>query len=505
MYTIWTTPTPNNSPGPRAAHSCDTYNTKLYIFGGWNGKNALNDLWAFDVSTNTWAEVEVDAGSMAAPSPRNNHATAVSDTQLILHGGHDGNTWLSCMHLFDFQEQRWRPCNPSGTQPAARACHTLTKLSCRLFMFGGYDGLKCFNDVDVLDLQTMTWTRLVVSGEYPQARNAHTMTVVGDFMFLCGGHSGSMHLTDLHVFDTTRRTWSQPTFSGVPPPGLRGHSATAMGSKIFIFGGYDGKGRSNEISILDVQGTRWLRPTSDAHFLVPPGRQRHSASLVPPKKIYIFGGFDGNQWLDDIHVLDVGRMEENDLQAVSVHALILNLQKLLDNPEFADVCFDIEGHKLWAHKALLLPQCDELRRIIQDTEGEILIEGWSFAAFSAVIRWMYTGRIEGVETDCDSAIEILGLASHFALTLLKQLCENMLVNGVNASNVISILKAADKYDAVSLKKHALAYLLKYFDQVASTPALNALEDSPGLLLEVTRASAARYTRSPTPLCGSGSS
>lgn len=27
------------------------------------------------------------------------------------------------------------------------------------------------------------------------------------------------------------------------------------------------------------------------------------------KRIYIFGGFDGNKWLNDLHVLDVGRLE----------------------------------------------------------------------------------------------------------------------------------------------------------------------------------------------------
>ena len=36
------------------------------------------------------------------------------------------------------------------------------------------------------------------------------------------------------------------------------------------------------------------------------GRQRHSAALVGSKKLYIFGGFDGNKWLSDLYVLDVG-------------------------------------------------------------------------------------------------------------------------------------------------------------------------------------------------------
>lgn len=34
------------------------------------------------------------------------------------------------------------------------------------------------------------------------------------------------------------------------------------------------------------------------------------ADVAGSKRIYIFGGFDGNKWLNDLHVLDVGRLED---------------------------------------------------------------------------------------------------------------------------------------------------------------------------------------------------
>lgn len=60
--------------GDRAAHSCDLINNKLYVFGGWNGMNALADIFLYDFTNNTWTEL-VSAGEM--PSYRNNHTTAV--------------------------------------------------------------------------------------------------------------------------------------------------------------------------------------------------------------------------------------------------------------------------------------------------------------------------------------------------------------------------------------------------------------------------------------------
>ena len=66
----WYTPIPSNDPpskstiqlnpffvldlGCRAAHSCDKVGNFLYIFGGWNGKKALNDLYVLDLDKLIW-------------------------------------------------------------------------------------------------------------------------------------------------------------------------------------------------------------------------------------------------------------------------------------------------------------------------------------------------------------------------------------------------------------------------------------------------------------------
>ncbi len=94
MYTFWTTPQTQGCPGPRAAHSCDVIDMKLYVFGGWNGKKALNDLNILSVNNSIWTEVVPNTD---APSARNNHSTAVVDQKLMVHGGHDGNKWLADM------------------------------------------------------------------------------------------------------------------------------------------------------------------------------------------------------------------------------------------------------------------------------------------------------------------------------------------------------------------------------------------------------------------------
>lgn len=503
MYTFWSQPQTRSCPGPRAAHSCDIVDGRLYVFGGWNGKRALNDLHVLDVSSSVWTEVVPNTG---APSARNNHITAVVDQRLLVHGGHDGNKWVADMYILDttaaaasgsYESLSWIRAQTSGTAPSARACHTLTRLQHKLYMFGGYDGTKCFNDMDIIDLETMTWMQPALAGTLPQARNAHTMTLIGTKLYLFGGHSGNKHLTDLHIFDTQKLQWSQTEILGTPPPGLRGHTANLIGHKIFLFGGYDGKGRTNELYILDAAEGKWVRPTwpSESPY-TPPGRQRHTASLVGSKRIYIFGGFDGNKWLNDLHILDVGRLEESALNDVAVHSLIENMRKLLNNPDFSDITFVVQNQKIYAHKAILVAQCEHFRamfsggRFAEATQAEIEIPEWSHVAFSAMLEWLYTGHTPR-ELPPGQQTEILGLADHYTLDGLKHVCENVLVHSVETENVCTLLKHADQYMAHELKRYCLSFILKNFEQVTYTKAFEDLSQMPSLLLEVTRAAATK--------------
>jgi len=318
------------------------------------------------------------------------------------------------------------------------------------------------------------------------------MTVISSKLYLFGGHSGNKHLTDLHVFDAQKLQWSQPEILGSPPPGLRGHSANLIGRKIFLFGGYDGKGRTNELNVLDTAEGKWLRPTwptESPH--TPPGRQRHSASLIGSKRIYIFGGFDGSRWLNDLHILDVGRLEESALNEVAVHSLLENMRRLLDAPDFSDITFVVQAQRIYAHKAILVAQCEHFRamfsggRFAESSQAEVEIPEWSHVAFKAMLEWLYTGCMPR-ELSAAHLTELLSLADHYTLDGLKHVCENVLVHSVEIENACALLRHADQYMASELKKYCLTYIIKNFDQVSYAQGFDELTAQPTLLLEVTR-------------------
>jgi N-acetylneuraminic acid mutarotase len=398
-----------------------------------------------------WSQLVV-AGT--PPTARNNHTTAVVRKKLFVHGGHDGAKWLADLHVLDIDKLEWVQPVVSQTPPSARACHTTTRVNRKLYMFGGYDGAKCFNDVDVLDLDTMTWIQPRVSGTLPQARNAHTTTVVGPRLFLFGGHSGNKHLRDLHVLDTETMSWAQPDVQGVPPPGLRGHTANLIGHKIFVFGGYDGRGRSKMLFKLNTESLTWDHPPADEH--TPTGRQRHTAVLVGSSQLFIVGGFDGFKWLNDLHVLDVSKLEETAITTAAASNLITNLRQLLNNQSlFPDITFIVEGKPIYAHKAILAVQCDQFQAMFmsgmkESRESEVVIPNWSYSAFLSMLEFLYTGRV--IDFQPKIALDLLGLADHYTLGGLKRLCENMLIHNVDNENVCMLFSCSHQYQALDLKK-----------------------------------------------------
>jgi N-acetylneuraminic acid mutarotase len=489
----------NEGPGTRAAHSCDLLGNNLYVFGGWNGKKALNDLYVLNFLTLNWRKLVLTGNG---PQPRNNHSIAMVGMKLFIHGGHDGIQWLADLYTLNTDTGRWDLPTISGTHPSSRACHTLTRVvgEDKLYMFGGYDGAKLFNDVDILDLRSMSWIQPNIAGTKPKARNAHTMTSVGTTLFLFGGHSGNTHLQDVHILDTTIMQWDSPNIGGTPPPGIRGHTSTIVSNKIYIFGGYDGRRRSNSLHILNLELSQWEHvhvqknlgsggssSSSSSSSSAPPGRQRHTACLVGSQKLLIYGGFDGLKWREDMHLLDVGKLDEGAITSNATSNLLMNMKRLLNNSEsFSDVTFIVEGRPLYAHRNILSVQCDHFHAMFgvreREEKVEIIIPNSSYAAFHLMLEFLYTGSI--VDLDVGVSIDLLGLADQYTLQGLLALAENVLINHVDSVNCCWLFRCANRFQCHNLKEISQGHIIKHFDTVSLTDSFANLE--PTLLLDITR-------------------
>lgn len=214
------------APLARFGHTANLVGgTKMYIFGGWNGKDYYNDLHILDLEIMAWSRPNV---SGPAPSPRQGHSSILIGNNLVVHGG------------FKLREDQLKNCGLNQ---------------------GSAVNASYLNDIRVLDTDTFTWSRLRISDEPPEARYGHTLNISGSDIIMFGGwtvNSGNRAKHEIKkeqcdyfmIWNTETMSWKKGKYIGNPPTQRYGHTSTAIGPHLLIFGGWEFSKAQNEIIVL---------------------------------------------------------------------------------------------------------------------------------------------------------------------------------------------------------------------------------------------------------------
>lgn len=168
-----------------------------------------------------------------------------------------------------------------------------------------------------------TWTELSSKGS-PSQRTGASASLNGDNIIVFGGNavskSGSnvflndawafnlgmllyshdMFLARFNAIPTGTNTWSSLTNSAVSA--RTGHSAVSYKGATVIFGGQKTNiTYTNEL--WQYSNDAWTQITGTGSQ--PTARANHAA-VVAGDSMYIFGGFDGTSYLNDIYVFSLG-------------------------------------------------------------------------------------------------------------------------------------------------------------------------------------------------------
>lgn len=480
----------------------------IYLFGGYNGNSWLNDLWKFDIESKEWSCIQqntdqlddgagsnvsaadaatdnnMNPGSLAAaggvaaaavatgnnrvqgkiPSRRFGYVSVVHDNKFVLFGGFDGSRWLNDMYVFDFATAQWQEIVSSGVKPTARSCPAWAKDDTHVYIQGGYDGVERKSDFFACDLSTYHWTEMPCLGQPPSPRYFHSCCLYGNKMFLYGGYSGNERLADMYAYDFETNHWSQvDCTSGDAPSGRSSLVAQVYGNSLYIFGGYNGN------TVLNDFYKFRLKPIG-----------------VPPP------------------------------------ALVSDLGRLIDSSEFGDISFLVEGKQVYANRAILAirseyfrvmlcggmrestfqkqerdVQTNKVHRIIsgdddtdssEDFDSPIPLPDVSHSVFLKVLEFLYTDTVRDVGS-LSVGIPLLIAGEQFMLDRLKALCEDMIRRDIDVENVIGILVAAHRHNAIGLKDIALDFILKNLaDSPRVMDGLDDLRSEPDLLLEIIKRS-----------------
>lgn len=295
----WTEETNSAAWSARRVHATTTYDNKLWVLGGYDGTNRLNDVW-YSADGSNWNE----ATNNAPWTERQTHTTAVFDGKLWVIGGYDGTTnFNDVWHTED--GENWTEATNSAAWSARRS-HTTTVFDGKIWVMGGFDGSGNCNgngNSNCRDVwyseDGVNWTEATNSAGW-SARNLLTSAAFDNKLWVMGGNdgsgdcngSGSSRCSDVW-YSEDGTNWTEAT-NNADWPERNAHTTSVFNNKLWVMGGYDGNTGLNDIWYSD-DGVNWAEATGSADWSA---RQGHATSVFS-NKLWTLGGTDGAN-LNDI-------------------------------------------------------------------------------------------------------------------------------------------------------------------------------------------------------------
>ncbi|BFZ07987.1 hypothetical protein BsWGS_11026 [Bradybaena similaris] len=294
-------------PSNRWGHTMSLVNSKLAVLIGGQGDKQLSrdSIWILDPEMRTWKCPSVTTEG-SKPEFRIGHSATYDPTMrcIYIFGGSKNAKWFHDVYMFDLDENKWTLVKASGKAPT-RAYHSTTLYRHELWIFGGVfprpdpqpDG--CDNEVHIFSPVMENWYKPIVTGEKPQPRSGHSATLINDLLVIFGGWDFPYCYNDLCILDLTTVDWSSPKVFGQAPKPRSWHASCALSNnRIFIHGGYDGDNALHDAFIFDLDGKSWQNLALEN---APSARAGHACLRLPSDyenkkedEIIVFGGGDND-------------------------------------------------------------------------------------------------------------------------------------------------------------------------------------------------------------------
>ncbi|CAK9021544.1 Leucine-zipper-like transcriptional regulator 1 homolog [Durusdinium trenchii] len=349
-------------PCPRTDHCMVSYNNSLIIFGGYDGRRRFNDTFAFDLARREWCErsdissLENDSSPQQRPSKRFGHSGVVHNHKLWVFGGWDGQCTLSCVWALDLKTNVW-----SSLAEMRLQCAEQLFLKNMKRPFGQLDDVKA-----------------LLSPRPPQSPKQEGSTdITGSF--LRSASSGLRKFSDKlldkekskQIPGSTEACSKRPTGPadleqrGWEPRHRYRHSAVVHENKMVVFGGVDkSHNRFNDICVFDFDKLVWTEmPVSGA--AKPSARTFHRAVCVGDQML-VMGGYDGEDRLNDMHAIHLGKLGVPSLLELSCRFVRCNMTQLAATGELEKLPPTLIESCVWTRgfDGILRGACREDDRVV---------------------------------------------------------------------------------------------------------------------------------------------
>ena len=299
----WVNLTPASGAMPSARRNAsaiyDPVQNRMVIFAGTPSGTAsvLNDVWGFDLDTNSWINLTPAPGP-PAPAPRLFPASIYNPVghQMITWSGQAQGVFFNDVWSFNLTNNSWSQFTPSGGPPNVRygVGYTFDSQAGELVTFAGFTNLGRFHDVWRFNDQADSWTD-VSPGSGPGERCLHAACydALRHRMIMYAGQNNAGALDDLWALDLDTDTWTQFT-PAVKPSGRYFASMIydAAHHRAVVFGGQTTLSLVNQVWLFDLWTNKW---TQAAPAGTPPSPRSGAAAIYDAAndRMIVFGGTDG--------------------------------------------------------------------------------------------------------------------------------------------------------------------------------------------------------------------
>ncbi|CAI5777966.1 leucine-zipper-like transcriptional regulator 1 isoform X1 [Podarcis raffonei] len=171
-------------------------------------------------------------------------------------------------------------------------------------------------------------------------------------------------------------------------------------------------------------------------------------------------------------------------------SLIQDMKAYLEGAglEFCDITLLLDGHPRPAHKAILAARSsyfEAMFRSFMPEDGQVNISIGEMVpskqAFESMLRYIYYGEVNMPPED---SLYLFAAPYYYGFynNRLQAYCKQNLEMNVTVENVLQILEAADKTQALDMKRHCLHIIVHQFTKVSKLPNLRSLGQP--LLLDI---------------------
>ncbi len=235
--------TRQDSPDARSDHTAVWTGAEMIVWGGHDGESSLDSGARYDPSTDTWAATSMGSN---LPEARRLHTAVWTGTAMVVWGGESVNGLLNSGGRYDPTNDSWKSTSQGENLPSGRFVHTAVWTGSEMIVWGGIVGYGNFaNSGGRYNPATDRWIATSEGDNVPDGRASHTAVWTGTAMIVWGGiegdpnsPSGEHYLSSGGRYDPSADSWLPTSTGGFTPSGRRDHAAVWTGREMIIWGGY---------------------------------------------------------------------------------------------------------------------------------------------------------------------------------------------------------------------------------------------------------------------------